>query len=59
MGDARVFYFPEQVLEWRVTQTAGPVRLPDELLQSLEQHLEPVRFNPAYFHLQGGIAISF
>jgi hypothetical protein len=57
--DARVFYFPEQVLEWRVTQTAGAVTLPDALLQSLEQQLEPVRFNPAYFHLQGGLAFSF
>jgi hypothetical protein len=57
--DARGFFFPEQVLEWRVTQTGGPVRLPTALLQSIEQQLEPVRFNPAYFHLQGGIALSF
>ena len=33
--------------------------LPDALLQSLQQQLEPVRFSPAYFHLQGGIAFSF
>lgn len=57
--DARAFYFPKQVLEWRVTQRAGVVTLPDAVLQSLEQQLEPVRFNPAYFHLQGGIAFSF
>jgi len=57
--DARAFLFPEHVLEWRVTQTGGVVTLPPALLQSLEQQLEPVRFNPAYFHLQGGIALSF
>ena len=57
--DARGFYFPEQVLEWRVIQTGGPVTLPPALLQAIQQQLEPVRFNPAYFHLQGGIALSF
>jgi hypothetical protein len=57
--DARGFIFPEQVLEWRVVQTGGPVPLPPALLQSIQQQLEPVRFNPAYFHLQGGLALSF
>ena len=57
--DARAFLFPEHVLEWRVRQTGGPVTLPPALLQSIQQQLEPVRFNPAYFHLQGGIALSF
>lgn len=59
VGDARAFYFPKQVLEWRVTQTGGALALPPALLQSIEQQLEPVRFNPAYFHLQGGLAVSF
>lgn len=57
--DARAFLFREQVLEWRVVQTSGPVTLPPALLRSLEEQLEPVRFNPAYFHLQGGIALTF
>ncbi|MET0555299.1 MAG: hypothetical protein ABW221_19815 [Vicinamibacteria bacterium] len=57
--DARAFVFPEQVLEWRVRQTGGPVTLPPALLQSVADQLEPVRFNPAYFHLQAGIALSF
>jgi hypothetical protein len=57
--DGRAFYFPEHVLEWRVRQTGGPVSLPPALLQSIAEQLEPVRFNPAYFHLQGGIALSF
>ena len=57
--DARAFYFPKQVLEWRVRQSGGGVALPPALLLSIEQQLEPVRFNPAYFHLQGGIAFSF
>jgi hypothetical protein len=57
--DARAFLFPEHVLEWHVAQTGGAVTLPPALLQALEQQLEPVRFNPAYFHLQGGLALSF
>lgn len=57
--DARAFVFPKQVLEWRVQQTRGPVPLPPALLQAIEQQLEPVRFNPAYFHVQGGLALSF
>jgi hypothetical protein len=57
--DARAFLFPEHVLEWRVTQTGGLVTLPPALLRSLEEQLEPVRFNPAYFHVQGGLALSF
>lgn len=57
--DARAFLFREQVLEWRVVQTSGPLTLPPALLRTLEEQLEPVRFNPAYFHLQGGLALSF
>jgi hypothetical protein len=59
VGEARAFYFPKQVLNWRVTQAGGVVTLPSELLQSLEAQLEPVRFNPAYFHLLGGLAFTF
>ena len=59
VGDARVFAFPKQVLEWRVTQRGGIVTVPPELLDALEAQLEPVRFNPAYFHLIGGIALTF
>jgi len=57
--DARVFYFPKQVLNWQVVQAGGVVVVPDELLDALEAQLEPVRFNPAYFHLLGGIAFTF
>jgi hypothetical protein len=59
VADARVFYFPKQVLTWQVTQSGGLVTLPEELLQALEAQLEPVRFNPAYFHLLGGLAFTF
>ena len=59
VADARGFYFPKQVLEWRVTQSGGGLALPPAFLRAVEEQLEPVRFNPAYFHLQGGIAFSF
>jgi hypothetical protein len=59
VGEGRVFLFPKHVLGWEVTQEGGLVTLPQEVLQALEQRLEPVRFNPAYFHLAGGIAFTF
>ncbi|HET7293813.1 MAG TPA: hypothetical protein VFM88_15420 [Vicinamibacteria bacterium] len=59
VADARAFGFPKHVLEWRVVQAGGVVTVPPELVQALESQLEPVRFNPAYFHLIGGIAITF
>jgi hypothetical protein len=54
-----VFLFPKHVLTWEVTQQGGLVTLPQEVLAALEQQLEPVRFNPAYFHVVGGIAFTF
>jgi opacity protein-like surface antigen len=59
VGEGRVFAFPKQVLTWDVTQTSGLVTLPDEAIDALEQQLQPIRFNPAYFHLIGGLALSF
>ena len=59
VGEGRVFAFPKQVLTWQVTQEGGLVTLPPQALEALEQRLEPVRFNPAYFHLVGGLAFTF
>jgi hypothetical protein len=59
VGEGRVFLFPKQVLTWQVTQQSGIVSLPAEVLNALEDGLEPVRFNPAYFHLIGGLAFTF
>lgn len=60
VGEGRVFLFPKHVLSWTVTQESGGiVTLPPEVLQSLEERLDPVRFNPAYFHLIGGLAFTF
>ena len=59
LGEGRVFLFPKHVLTWRVSQQGGLVTLPQEALTALEQQLEPIRFNPAYFHLEGGIAFTF
>lgn len=59
VGEGRVFLFPKHVLTWRVSQQGGLVTLPPEALAALEQELEPVRFNPAYFHLLGGLAFTF
>lgn len=59
VGEGRVFFFPKQELTWKVSQEGGFVTVPPEVLKALEQQLEPVRFNPAYFHLIGGIAFTF
>jgi hypothetical protein len=57
--EGRVFFFPKHELAWEVVQAGGALTLPDELLKSLEAQLAPVVFNPAYFHLIGGIAFTF
>ena len=59
VGEGRAFFFPKQVLTWSVSQQAGLVTLPPEVTKALEQQLEPIRFNPAYFHLMGGLAFTF
>lgn len=59
VAEGRVFLFPKHVLSWEVLQVGGGLTLPDELIQSIEAQLEPVTFNPAYFHLLGGIAFTF
>lgn len=59
VGEGRAFFFPKQELTWRVTQEGGYVTVPPEVLTALERQLEPIRFNPAYFHLVGGIAFTF
>ena len=59
VGEGRVFFFPKQILTWKVSQQGGFVTVPPEVLTALEQRLEPIRFNPAYFHLIGGFAFTF
>ena len=59
VAEGRVFYFPKQVLTWKVSQQGGFVTVPPEVLTALEQQLVPISFNPAYFHLVGGIAFTF
>jgi hypothetical protein len=59
VGEGRAFFFPKQILTWSVSQQRGLVTLPSEVTTALEQQLEPIRFNPAYFHLVGGLAFTF
>ena len=59
VGEARGFFFPKQVLSWQVSQQPGFVTLPSEVTNALAQQLQPIQFNPAYFHLVGGIAFTF
>lgn len=59
VGEARGFFFPKQVLTWKVSQQPGLISLPAEVTAALEAQLQPIRFNPAYFHLVGGLAFTF
>jgi len=59
VGEARGFFFPKQVLTWQVSQQPGFVTLPSEVTNALAQQLQPIHFNPAYFHLVGGLAFTF
>ena len=57
VADGRAFLFKKQVLEWSVGSSASIV--PAQAVTALAEQLEPVRFNPAYFHLVGGLALRF
>lgn len=59
-ADVRYFAFQPQTIRWEraVTDTALP-GLQEEIVRQIESRLEPVRFNPTFFHAAAGLALSF
>jgi hypothetical protein len=58
VGEGRAFVFREHRLEWR---RAGGTLAPLEqaLASELERRLEPIDFNPNFFQVTAGLALSF
>ncbi|HUG52894.1 MAG TPA: hypothetical protein VMR21_04815 [Vicinamibacteria bacterium] len=58
--DGRYFFFQEQTLEWGRVESDLPLpAFQESLLRQVEERLEPVVFNPTFFHASLGIALRF
>jgi hypothetical protein len=58
--DGRYFRFQKQTLTWGRAQTSGALPpIPESLVRQLESKLEPVVFNPTFFHTSLGLALAF
>lgn len=58
--DGRYFLFQKQTLHWGRPQTSGPLpAIQENLVRQVESRLEPVVFNPTFFHASVGIALRF
>jgi hypothetical protein len=60
VAEGRYFRFQKQTLEWGRAQTSGVLpAIPEDLVRQIESRLEPVVFNPAFFHASLGLAFRF
>ena len=58
--EGRYFRFQKQTLQWGRAETSGALSaIPESLLRQLESRLEPVVFNPTFFHTSLGLAVRF
>lgn len=59
-ADVRYFAFQPQTIRWERAHTDSPLpRLQEEIARQVESRLEPVRFNPTFFHAGVGLALRF
>jgi hypothetical protein len=60
VAEGRYFRFQKQTLQWGRVQTSGVLpAIPEDLVRQIESRLEPVVFNPAFFHASLGLALRF
>jgi hypothetical protein len=60
VAEGRYFRFQKQTLQWGRAQTSGVLAtIPEDLVRQIESRLEPVVFNPAFFHASLGLALRF
>ena len=60
VAEGRYFRFQKQTLQWGRAETAGVLpAIPEDLVRQIESRLEPVVFNPAFFHASLGLALRF
>lgn len=58
--DGRYFRFQKQTLHWGRAETSGPLpAIQESLVRQIESRLEPVVFNPTFFHASLGLALRF
>ena len=57
--EGRIFVFQNEVLDWRASQLAGTGPVEELLVDALRDSLEPVEFTPGFFHVSGGIVLTF
>jgi hypothetical protein len=60
LGDARYFWFQKETLHWGATDSSTPLpALQDAIVGQIAGGLEPIEFNPQYFHAAIGVALRF
>jgi opacity protein-like surface antigen len=60
VAEFRYFRFQRQTLRWGPPRTDTPLpALEQEIVRQVQSRLEPVTFNPTFFHAAGGLAVSF
>jgi len=58
--DGRYFRFQKQTLHWGRAQTSGALpAIQENLVRQVESRLQPVVFNPTFFHTSLGLALGF
>jgi len=58
--DGRYFRFQKQTLQWGRAQTSSALpAVQESLVRQVESRLEPVVFNPTFFHTSLGLALGF
>jgi hypothetical protein len=60
MADGRYFRFQRQTLYWGEPQGTGALTpVQDQLVEEITSRLDPVRFNPTFFQVTAGVALTF
>lgn len=60
VAEFRYFYFQRQTLRWGRAQSDAPLSvLEEEIVRQVQARLEPVKFNPTFFHATAGLVFTF
>jgi hypothetical protein len=60
VAEGRYFRFQKQTLQWGRAQTTGVLpAIEDSIVRQVEARLEPVVFNPTFFHSSLGLSVRF
>jgi len=60
VAEGRYFFFQKQTLDWGRAQSDLPLpAVQENLVRQIESRLEPVVFNPTFFHASLGLSLRF